>query len=176
MARGVRFTKAEREWLRSWLPANVAAEEGSKRAKLGEAVLAKLLASEEAPATVDVAPIEEALVAFARGKVIALEGGFPRARVQATACKATVEDAKLVGGWMARQGWLTGPMTLLDVLNKWHMWLPKARATQPPPALQPGLGTDAVQGPGTAQGEQPSVAGSQPGRRPAGGRTVPGFR
>lgn len=166
MARSIRFTKAERDLLKLILTEWADGTALVKMAKTARGIVAKVKASEEAEATVDVGPIEEALVAAARGKVIALEGGHARARVQATAVKATVEDAKLLGGWMARQGWLTGPMTLLDVLNKWYMWLPKARTTQPPPALGPGLGTDA-----------PDVRSAPPtGQAPAGGRRAPGFR
>lgn len=167
MARGLRFTKAERDFLKFALGEAVDwGAYGSKAFKAAETVRAKVVESESAAATLDVAPIEAALIATARGKVIALEGGFARARVQATACKATVDDAQMVGAWMSRQGWLTGPMTLIDVLNKWHQWTPKARATQPPPALSPGLGTDAP------DARSPAAAG----KAAAGGRSTQGFR
>ena len=110
-------------------------------------------ATEDKPAGVNPGPVQDAMVAAAHGKVIALEGGHAQASRRCTDMKVTVEDAKLVGEWMARQHWLTGPMTLLDVLNKWYSWLPKARATQPPPALPAGLGSDgAGQGPATTGG------------------------
>jgi hypothetical protein len=163
MSRGIRLTKAERAWLSDAL-GNVAW--GGKGEKLSKAILDKVAASEESPKGVDIVPIEEALVAAARGKVIALEGGHARASVQAKAVAATPETATMVGAWMARQGWLTGPMTVLDVLNKWYMWLPKARATEPPPALSPGLGADADTRPGPGT----------PGKPPTGGRSTPGFR
>ena len=164
MARGIRLTKQEREWLRRFIEPQSRVE--SKGGKLAQSVLQKLAASEEAPKGVSVEPIEDALIASARGKVVALEAGHARASVQAKAVGATPEDAKLVGAWMARQGWLSGPQTLIDVLNKWYQWLPKARATEPPPALQPGLGTDAKaeRGPGT------------PGEAHPPGRPAPGFR
>lgn len=165
MARSVRFTKAERELLGFALGGVVPFT--PKQAKVRDGIFKKLSDSEAAAATVDVGPIEEALIATARGKVVALEGGYPRARVQATAVGATVDDAKLLGGWMARQGWLTGPMTLLDVLNKWVMWIPKARATQPPPALEQGLGDSRVSA---------SVVPEKPGQGPGKGRALPGFR
>lgn len=168
MARGLRFTKPERDFLKSALGSAVDwAAFGAKEAKAAASILAKVEASESAPTTVDAAPLEAALIAGARGKVIALEGGWPRARVQATAVKATVEDARMVGEWMARQGWLLGPMTLLDVLNKWHFWLPKARATQPPPRLEEGLGKQ-----GVSEGVVPEKQGKAAGKN----RAVPGFR
>lgn len=167
MARGLRFTKPERDFLKHAFGTAVDwGAFGTKEAKLAASILTKVVASESAPNTVDAAPLEVALIAGARGKVIALEGGWPRARVQATAVKATVEDARMVGEWMARQGWLTGPMTLLDVLNKWNMWVPKARTTQPPPALSPGLGADAP------DARSPAAAGNAA----PGGRSTQGFR
>lgn len=169
MARGIRLTKQERDVLRILLdPATEGSDPGLDRKQKAarDSILAKLDASEEAPKGVSVEPIEDALIASARGKVVALEAGHARASVQAKAVGATPEDAKLVGAWMARQGWLSGPQTLIDVLNKWYQWLPKARATEPPPALQPGLGTDAKaeRGPGT------------PGEAHPPGRPAPGFR
>jgi hypothetical protein len=168
VARGVRFTKAERDFLRAWLEADdwdVTRFGGVKGKRAASSILAKLSASEERPTGVDVSPLEEALVASARGKVIPLEGGYGMAGGMATSMKATPEQARLVGEWMARQGWLTGPMTLIDVLKKWYQWLPKARATQPPPALTPGLGKHADDGRG------PAAAGPAA----AGGRPAPGF-
>lgn len=131
------------------------------------AIEAKLKASEEKPKGVDPGPIEEALVRTARGKVIPLEGGYSMAGGLATAVKATEEQAELVGAYLARSGFFTGPFTVIDVLKKWHSWLPKARATQPPPALTPGLGArdEGHTGPG------PGTPG--PANPP--GRTAPGF-
>jgi hypothetical protein len=169
VARGIRLTKAERGALQEWLENLGNPPMGgptNKEAKLAASILEKLRESEESPKGVDIVPIEEALVAAARGKVIALEGGHARASVQAKAVGATPEGAAMVGAWMARQGWLTGPMTVLDVLNKWYMWLPKARATEPPPALAPGLGADAD----TRQGTGPASPAA------AGRRSTPGFR
>lgn len=169
MARGVRLTKAEREWLRRVLDNRGGDETHWDRrgSKLADGLLKKLEASEETPKGVDIVPIEEALVAAARGKVVALEAGHARASVQAKAVGATPETAKLVGAWMARQGWLQGPQTVLDVMNKWYQWLPKARATEPPPSLAPGLGkpdADTRQGTGSPSPAHPS------------GRSTPGFR
>lgn len=156
MARGVRFTKAERAFIR----AAFARETG----RTALAILAKLDAADVAAPGVDVGPIEEALMAAARGKVLAMEGGFGRASVMAAAVNATPETAAMVGAWLARTAYFTQPMTLLDVLNKWHTWLPKARATQPPPALEPGLGPNATDGRSPAQAGQ----ATQGRRRPPG--------
>jgi hypothetical protein len=141
VARGIRLTKAERVWLKAHLhdPCNDYGWD-AKDARLAGSITQKLDASEEAPKGVAIEPIEEALIASARGKVVALEAGHARASVQAKAVGATPETARKVGEWMARQGWLQGPQTIIDVLNKWFQWLPKAKATEPPPALQAGLG------------------------------------
>jgi hypothetical protein len=162
--KGVRFTKAELELLRALL-CLITPNSPKADWKARNSLLAKLEAAVEAPKGVQVQPVEDALVAAAHGKVLKLEGGHAMASRRCTDAKVTPEDAKLVGGWMARQPWLTGPMTLLDVLNKWYQWLPKARATQPPPALQAGLGTN-----GTGQGP------AQAGPAPKVGRTPQGFR
>lgn len=164
MARGIRLTKAEREVLVAVLGEWADTTSLARQARAARSVVEKVMASEEAPKGVAIEPIEEALIAAARGKVVALEAGHARASVQAKAVKATPEDAKLVGAWMTRQGWLQGPQTVIDVLNKWYQWLPKARATQPPPALTPGLGDDADNGRGTAPAGQ-----ANPQRRPAPG-------
>lgn len=166
MARSIRFTKAERDVLCSVLTEWADATAMVKMAKTARAVVAKVRESEEQQVGVDVAPIEEALIASARGKVLALEGGYGRASAQARSVQATAEQAALIGAYLARNNFYTGPFTLLDVLNKWYQWLPKARATAPPPALGPGLAADAsdVGSPASA------------GKAPAGRRSAPGFR
>lgn len=169
MARSLRLTKAERDWLKTSIPLllEIKLLDKGKSAKLGASVLAKVVASEERAPGIDIGPLEDALERAARGKVIRLEGGFDRASRQAGAVKASVELMVTVGEWMARQSWLTGPMTILDVLNKWYMWLPKARATQPPPGLSPGLGSG-----DRDDGQSPAPAG----KAPPGGRRAPGLR
>lgn len=168
MARSLRLTKAERDFLKKALGTAMDwSHWGTKTVKTAAGLLAKVEASEERAPGVNVEPLEQALMRAARGKVVALEGGFDRASRQAGSVKASEELMVTVGEWMARQSWLTGPMTILDVLNKWYMWLPKARATQPPPGLAPGLGAgDRDDGP------SPAAAG----KAPAGGRRAPGLR
>ncbi len=100
----------------------------------------KLREAATAPAGVNVGPLEEALEKAAMGKVVRLEGGHGTASRMAANVKATVADAEILGAWLARQGWMNEPMTLLAVLRKWNEWLPRARATEPPPALASGLG------------------------------------
>jgi hypothetical protein len=162
--RGVRFTKAEVQYLKGLLSVEGAFP------KHRIAVLAKLDKANE-PAGVDVAPIEAALVKASVGKVVPLEGGHARASVQARAMGVTPDLAALVGGWMARQPWLHGPATLLDVLNKWHQWLPKARATEPPPALQPGLKDGLAREPGREASDT-----GVPAKTARVAKRVPGFR
>jgi hypothetical protein len=167
--KAVRFTKAELSCIRAALEF-VADVQADARAASG--VLAKLDAAEVvATPNAAVGPIEEALMAGARGKVIALDRtGYGRASVQAGRLGVTPADARVVGEWIARQGWLHGPQTLLDVLNKWPAWVSKARATQPPPSAQPGFG-DGVQVTGATTG--PGTNG--PGQGSSGGRPARGF-
>jgi hypothetical protein len=168
--KAVRFTKAEVEVIR-WALADWRKLDNC--AKAAASALVKLDKAEEAtPAGVNAGPLQAALEATSRGKVVPLAGpgGWARASKQAAAVGATVEDAKLVGAWMARQGWLHGPQTLLDVLNKWPQWLAKARATQPPPSAPPGIGD------GVAR--QEDAKSSEGTVRPGGGapgRLRPGF-
>lgn len=148
--KGVRFTKAELALLNDLLSMS---EDDPKALKLKASIVAKLAAAVDAPKGVQVQPVEDALVAASHGKVIKLEGGHAIASRRCTDNRVTPEDAALVGAWMARQGWLTGPMTLLDVLNKWPSWLPKARVTAPPPLVAPGLNGVVTQGtPGQGRG------------------------
>lgn len=45
----------------------------------------------------------------------------------------TVEDAELIGRWLAKQGWLKSPTTLIVVASKAGEWLAKAQAEQNKP-------------------------------------------
>jgi hypothetical protein len=164
--KGVRFTKAEANVIRDALDCLVDGVVGDLKPKHPyHTIKAKLDAAENGESGVAVKPIEDALVKASRGKVLPLEGGHAIASRRMTAMKVTVEEAELVGEWMSRQGWLSSAMTLLDVLNKWYQWLPKARATQPPPSLAPGLGAN-----GTRQGPDPA------GKAAPGRRSPQGFR
>jgi hypothetical protein len=136
---------------------------GKKVLDASKSILAKLDAAETAPSGVAVKPIEDALVLAGQGKVVALESGHATVSKRLTAMKVTAEDAAMVGKYLARSQFFSGPFTLIDVLNKWHSWLPKARVTEPPPTLQPGLN-------GTGQGPAPA------GKATQGRRTPQGFR
>lgn len=146
--RGVRFNKAETELLLWWL--GRAEEWGPATGKKGYgslclSIISKLQgASAPAAPKVNVGPIEDVLVASSRGRVIKLAGGggYARASVQATNVGATVADARVVGEWLARQGWWKqGPTTILTVLTRWPEWLAKARASTAPDlhAAKPGF-------------------------------------
>ena len=130
--RGVRFSKDEMVFIL----AKIDVTTNAKEEKLRGSVLTKLQgASVQKPASVQVAPIEEALVRTSRGRVVALAGGggYARASVQATNVGATVAGAELVGAWLARQGWWKqGPTTILTVLTRWPEWLAKAQAGDAP--------------------------------------------
>ncbi len=142
--------------------------ESPKFQKMCGSVLAKLDKA-EAPADVSIAEfdgvgaIEKALISKASGKVVQLSGGYGQAHGMAKACKATVADAEVLGGWLSRQNWMNEPTTLIGVLRKWNEWLPRARATQPPPSLEAGFG-DTGQGTKTPSGKAPV------GRKPSGFR------
>jgi hypothetical protein len=168
--RAVRFTKAEATLLRSMLEFGSAWQTPKERVTNAE-IVRKL---DDAEGTAEVpgvsgAAIEAALVKTARGKVVPLASGgagYARASKQATQVDATVEDAELLGAWLARQGWMRDPCTVLLVLNKWVEWLPRARATAPPPEAKEGFN-----GPGES-GKGPTG----PSGRGGGGRQSPGFR
>jgi hypothetical protein len=169
--KGIRLTKAEVAELESLDQAISFGDFGKCTGKAWDTFMAKVRAA-SAPAQTGVAvgPIETALVAASRGKVVPLvgHGGYARATKQATAVGATVEHAKLIGAWMARTGWLTGPKTILDVLNQWSNWLTKASATAPPPSAPSGFGEgaaekDAKPGQGTAQQGQGAPGRLRPG-------------
>lgn len=170
--RPVRFTKAEARALRDILGAHqdCLKRMGSAADKVLVSVLSKLDAAESpAHAGVAVGPIEQVLVDRARGKVVELASGpsgYARASKLATAVGATVTDAEVVGDWLARQAWLREPTTVLGVLNKWAEWLPRARATAPPPAAREGF-----DGPGDA-----GQGAGRPGGRGGSGRRGEGFR
>jgi hypothetical protein len=165
--RAVRFTKAEVAALMDLDRAISFGDFGNCTNKHWDTLVAKVTAAcEPAAKGANVAPIQEALIAAARGKVIALEGQYGRASRQCGDMGVTPESAQLVGEWMARQGWLHGPMTLLDVLNKWGSWLAKAKATAPPPGLEPGFGKQ----------EHPGGGASPAGKATPGGRSPSGFR
>lgn len=165
--KAVRFSATEVEAIRAWADGELGHTQTlDVSMTTARSILKKLLAAEQGLPGVNVKPLEDALVAAANGKVVRLEGGFAMASRMAANVGATVPDAAMLGAWMFRQGWLTGPMTLLDCLKKWYMWLPKAKATEPPPALSPGLGSNGHDGRGP----------STPGSAAAGGRRAPGFR
>lgn len=109
-------------------------------AKVARSIVKKVLAAREPSTNVAVAPIENALLAAARGKVVALVEGHGQASVRAGKLGVTPEKAQSVGEYLARTRWLTGPFTLLDILNKWPQYLSKAAGTAPPPSVPAGLG------------------------------------
>jgi hypothetical protein len=139
-----------------------------KRArKLADGIAAKLKKAQAPSTNVHVQPIEEALVAGARGKVVTLLEGHAQASVQAGRLGVTPEKAYMVGEYLARTKWLTGPFTLLDVLMKWPTYYSKAQATQPPPSAPAGFGDS------RAEAQQGTL---REGQGIAGGRRSPGFR
>lgn len=162
--RAIRLTKSEADVIERAIGlAGSPWGETSPDHKAMRSVLAKLKAARE-PANgggADVGPIQTAMVAAARGKVVPLVTGYPVASRRCAQLGVTPDDARAVGEWMARQGWLRGPQTLLDVLNKWPQWLSKARATAAPEGLKPGLDGGRAD---TGQGDNGKGSGAAPGR------------
>lgn len=144
--RGVRFTKNELETLQMIIGVAIEDEheEGypnnrtlkdltSARSKLSKA-------SEPVEVGCDAAALERALISRSMGKVVeTTRGGYPRASRQATQCGATVDQMIIMGEWLARQKWRTEPTTIIEVLNKWPEWFPKAKATANPLGTREGL-------------------------------------
>lgn len=83
----------------------------------------------------DAVRVQEALVEASGGKVIAVEGAFRDAfwvivRQRLGAYKATVEEAKTIGAWLAKQRWLSGSLTIDQVARGWPSYLARATADQ----------------------------------------------
>ena len=170
--RGVRYTKAEAGWLRDVVTRWLSVDHGQRSVadtRLGERILEKLTAAETAEGGLNVAPLESALVGAARGKVVATTpGGYARASRQARAVGATVDAMGEVGRWLAAQKWLTDPVTILTVLNKWPEWYPRAKASAAPKGIPEGLG-----GGQTADVRRGAEGGGGPAKT---GRPPSGFR
>jgi hypothetical protein len=171
--KAIRFTQAEADFLADLLSFDIIYEEDPPRAKrarkIADGLLGKLKKAQSPSTNVPVAPIEEALMAGARGKVVALLEGHAQASVQAGRLGVTPDKAYEVGQYLARTKWLTGPFTLLDVLMKWPTYHSKAQATLPPPSAPAGFG-GVTPDAGTRQGTQGEGQGATNGRR------APGFR
>lgn len=163
--RPLRLTKVEHAEMTHLVQAAHAAEPD----KVYDGLLKKLAEMVAAAPGVAAGPIEEALLSSSRGKVVQLAGGsaYARCSKQATSLGVTVDDARLVGSWLARQGWFQGPTTLLGVLNKWAEWLPRARATAPPPKASEGFGDETGE---STDGAQREGGGGSGRSRPQGFR------
>ncbi len=160
--RGVRFTKAEVLMIKGSLIGEV---NPPKSEKIRLSILRKL-EDAEGPTTPGVAPgpLQDALMASSRGKVVRVEpNGYGRISRQATPLGATVAQATLLGNWIASQGWLQGPLTIFTVLAKWPDWLARAKATAAPDGLEEGLGAENL-----GQSSEKQRPASTAGRRKAG--------
>lgn len=167
--RGVRFTKDEVSLVLSTMAAVAATDETPKAQKWAKSVIKKLedARSPQAPG-VAAGPLEAALIAAAGGKVVSVGyGSYARLSRQATALNATPEQMRVVGTWMAAQRWLTGPLTIYTVLNKWGDWLARAKATAAPDGFDEGLGARTGTG-DVGQGSAPKRPATTAGRRAPG--------
>lgn len=156
--KAVRFSGAEVTHLRS-----VLLDTG-----VGARILAKLVKAETAPVSIDVRALENRLIETAAGRVIALCSGWALASRRAAAIAPADDDIRAMGRWLSCQHWLTGPLTLLDVLNKWDSWLPKAR-NHALPGVPAGLRSHV---PKDNNGRGVASSGEATPRR----RQAPGFR
>jgi hypothetical protein len=131
--------------------------------KLMAKVVGKLEAAlEPAPKGAAVAPLEAALEHACPGKVARLlPSGYGRASKRAAQLGATPDDVTTVGRWLHRW-WTRGTVTLLDVLNRWDTWLPKARAEAGPQGLSEGFDVKADVGQGARTGSSPVAQGRSP--------------
>src|SRR5262245_31454689 len=106
--------------------------QGLPLAKELRSVYAKLTTPSPQVQGADAAGIEHALVTQSKGRVIAAAGGRAFWIVQSRVygdLKATVEDAELVGRWIANQTWLAGRQYTIDTLARvWPNYLARARA------------------------------------------------
>lgn len=168
--KGVRFTKQEVAAIEE---ANTILRAAPADMPKGwSSVMRKIQAADAPSSNAAVGPIETALVAASRGKIVEMDkSGYGRASVQAGRMGVTPEDAALVGRWCASQGWLRGPLTMLTVLNKWPDWVSKARATVTPSSAPPGFGDVAG-----VKGEEATPGAARPGAANRDGRPAPGFR
>lgn len=157
--RGVRFTKAEAEFVYQRMYDADVEGESTKTRKLAVSVMAKIRAlSTPTEPGVNAGELERALVAASRGKVVPVESGFPRISRVATGLGATVAQATVLGTWIAGESWLRGPLTVFTVLNKWPDWLARAKATAPPAGVDSGIGPGDL-GPSTTAKRPTSTAG-----------------
>lgn len=81
----------------------------------------------------DAVRVQEALVEASAGKVVAVEGDFRAAfwvivRQRLGSYKATIEEARTIGGWLSRQHWLSGSMTIDQIARGWPSYLARAEA------------------------------------------------
>lgn len=158
--RGVRFTKAEVSLLELILApdANLSGLVLTPLQRRSASFIhTKLQDAQEATINPSIQPIERSLICGGKHKVIPLITGHARASKQAGECMVTAEQAQLVGEWMFNQQWIKGTSTIIDVLNKWHQWYPKAVAWQEETkrGVKPGLGLSNVDtGPSTNKSGQ----------------------
>ena len=136
--------------------------------KARQAILAKLVKAEQPNDPAVNAPmLEESLITYSRGKVVALAlPNWPRYARQAADVGATIADAQIVGAWLAVQGWVQPKsQTLESVLRNWSGWLGKARASTTIKAQAGFNGADNL-GQGASEQRPPAPRG----------RAAPGFR
>lgn len=94
-------------------------------------LLSKIDKASEPTKSIDIKGLESTLILQSGKKVIALadDAGKARAARQAKLLELdndSISSMETMGRWIRNQKWLTGKLTILDVLNKWSSWWPKA--------------------------------------------------
>lgn len=158
--RSVRFTKREAEaLLREVSQLDTMDDNMDVDDDVKSAVTKIRAAMEPVPAGLNVRPIEAALIAHSRGRVVPLLGApghrWARLSKEGTELGVDVPKAEVLGAWLARQGWMTSTLTIADVFRRWPEWYSKAEAERAPNV---GQSTDGQRRP-TAAGRRPPGLG-----------------
>ena len=130
--RGRPGTKIELESLDA--AAKYFADKGLPLAKHLRSLYTKLALTKAKPESTltPISHIQAALVENAKGKILPLETATQQDWIilqnRFGQYKATVEEARMVGAWLARQHWYTSSTTIDQVIKYWGSWLTRAKA------------------------------------------------
>lgn len=137
--RGIRLTKDEVSLIEQVFNDSyfTSSMDDNKSFKARNSILSKISSAQAPSVNPSIKPLEDILVSNAGGKVIPLSDplGYARASRQAGLLglnDATGQDFATMGIWINTQAWIktmNGFLTILDVLNKWSQWFPKAKAS-----------------------------------------------
>jgi hypothetical protein len=106
-------------------------QQGLPLAKELRSLHAKITKASAERVGVDIAGIEQELVARSDGRVVSAKGGpgyWAQQSKRYAAMGATVEDAQIVGDWLGKQAWLMTVYTIDSLAWKWPNYLARAKA------------------------------------------------